>query len=63
MDVAAASATDGWAIGRDRAHASSATEKAGAHSAFLLHYDGKSWQQYDATAEMPKLATLGLTVL
>ncbi|MCX5440071.1 hypothetical protein [Streptomyces sp. NBC_00063] len=31
MDVAAASATDGWAIGRDRAHVSTATEKAGGY--------------------------------
>ncbi|MFE4720105.1 hypothetical protein ACFRLW_27515 [Streptomyces sp. NPDC056728] len=29
MDVAATCATDGWAIGRDRAHVSTATEKAG----------------------------------
>ncbi|MGW6359243.1 hypothetical protein ACWFR5_29725 [Streptomyces sp. NPDC055092] len=63
MDVAAASATDGWAIGRDRTHVSTATEKAGGYSTFFLHYDGKSWREYDAAAELPKLATLGLTVL
>ncbi|MFE7161186.1 hypothetical protein [Streptomyces sp. NPDC057636] len=51
MDVAAASATDGWAIGRDRAHVSTATEKAGGYSTFFLRYDGKSWQEYDAAAE------------
>ncbi|MFD4713928.1 hypothetical protein ACFWN5_30190 [Streptomyces sp. NPDC058430] len=62
MDVAAASATDGRAIGRDRAHVSTATENAGGYSTFFLHYDGRSWQGYDAAAELPQLATLGLTV-
>ncbi|MFI8792704.1 hypothetical protein [Streptomyces sp. NPDC055105] len=33
------------------------------HSTFFLHHDGKSWQEYDAAAELPKLAALGLTVL
>lgn len=59
MDVAAATATEGWAIGRDRAHVSTTIEKAGRYSAFFLHYDGKPWQDYDVAAELPKLATLG----
>ncbi|MFD0066812.1 hypothetical protein [Streptomyces sp. NPDC056690] len=62
MDVAA-SATDGRAIGRDRADVSTATEKADGYSTFFLHYDGRSWQGYDAAAELPQLAALGLTVL
>ncbi|MFC9457806.1 hypothetical protein [Streptomyces sp. NPDC056983] len=63
MDVAAASATDGRAIGRDRAHVSTATEKAGGYSTFFLPYDGRSWQGYDDAAELPQLAALGLKVL
>ncbi|MFD7205432.1 hypothetical protein [Streptomyces sp. NPDC059893] len=62
MDVAA-SATGGRAIGRDRADVSTATEKADGYSTFFLHYDGRSWQGYDAAAELPQLAALGLTVL
>ncbi|MFI9780700.1 hypothetical protein ACIHCV_39565 [Streptomyces sp. NPDC051956] len=62
-DVAAASATEGWAIGRDRIHVSTAIEKASGYSTFFLHYDGEKWRDYDAAAELPKLATLGLTVL
>ncbi|WP_157902807.1 hypothetical protein [Streptomyces jeddahensis] len=58
MDVAAASATEGWAIGRDRAHLSTATEKADGYSTFFLHYDGKTWH---VAAELPKLAPPHIT--
>ncbi|MFH8732984.1 hypothetical protein [Streptomyces sp. NPDC017964] len=62
-DVAAASAIEDWAIGRDRIHVSTAIEKASGYSTFFLHYGGKKWRNYDAAADLPKLATLGLTVL